>query len=138
MRGLDPKENLLLQIRGAGLPPPQVEYRFHDTRRWRFDLAFPDAKVAVEYDGIFGRHDRQTWGILTAFLERMDGAAKANDATALQAVATAIGQAGIDDDELRLTKKERKALFKEENQNAVLFAAALMLRDRIAEMEGGR
>jgi hypothetical protein len=40
--------------------------------------------------------------------------------------------------ELRLTKKERKRLFKEESHSAVLFAAALMLRDRIAEMEAGR
>jgi hypothetical protein len=40
--------------------------------------------------------------------------------------------------ELRLTKKERKRLFKEEDQSAALFAAALMLRDRIAELEGGR
>jgi very-short-patch-repair endonuclease len=55
MRGMDPKESLLLQIRGAGLPPPQVEYRFHDTRKWLIDFAWPAAKVGVEYDGIFGR-----------------------------------------------------------------------------------
>lgn len=43
------------------LPPPQTEYRFHPTRRWRFDLAWPEAKVAVELDGgvwTRGRHVR--------------------------------------------------------------------------------
>lgn len=32
--------------------PPVRECRFHPTRRWRFDLAWPDLKVAVEVDGI--------------------------------------------------------------------------------------
>lgn len=27
------------------------EYRFHPTRRWRFDLAFPSQKLAIEVDG---------------------------------------------------------------------------------------
>lgn len=38
---------------------PVLEYRFHPERRWRFDLAFPDALVAVEVDGgawVQGRH----------------------------------------------------------------------------------
>jgi very-short-patch-repair endonuclease len=37
------------------------EYRFHPERRWRFDYAWPSAKVAVECDGgIYtqGRHSR--------------------------------------------------------------------------------
>ena len=37
------------------------EYRFHPTRRWRFDYADPETKVAVEIDGgafIGGRHTR--------------------------------------------------------------------------------
>lgn len=44
---------------------PQVrivkEYKFHDVRKWRFDYAFPDQKVAVEVDGAVwtqGRHTR--------------------------------------------------------------------------------
>ena len=40
---------------------PVAEYRFHDTRRWRFDYAFPDAMLAVEIEGgvwIKGRHTR--------------------------------------------------------------------------------
>lgn len=33
----------------------QREYRFHPTRRWRFDFADPAAKIAIELQGgIFG------------------------------------------------------------------------------------
>lgn len=31
------------------------EFRFHPTRRWRFDFAFPSQRLAVEIDGR-GRH----------------------------------------------------------------------------------
>lgn len=44
-----------------GLPAPEVEYRFAPPRRWRFDYAWPSAKVAVEIEGgiwIRGRHVR--------------------------------------------------------------------------------
>ena len=37
------------------------EFRFHPTRRWRFDYAFPELKIAVEVEGgvyIQGRHTR--------------------------------------------------------------------------------
>lgn len=30
---------------------PQREYRFHPTRRWRFDFAWPSIKLAMEIDG---------------------------------------------------------------------------------------
>ena len=42
---------LLLLLREAGLPAPQLEYRFHPERRWRFDLAWPEYRLAVELDG---------------------------------------------------------------------------------------
>lgn len=37
----------------GGLPAPVAEYRFHPTRRWRFDYAWPGDRggVAVEVDG---------------------------------------------------------------------------------------
>ena len=28
-----------------------TEYRFHPVRRWRFDFALPDRKIAIEYEG---------------------------------------------------------------------------------------
>jgi len=45
---------------GPGIPPER-EYRFHPTRRWRFDVAFPKQRVAVELEGgvwTLGRHTR--------------------------------------------------------------------------------
>ena len=44
------------------LPPGWVsEYRFHATRRWRFDYAWPDHMIALEVEGgafVRGRHNR--------------------------------------------------------------------------------
>ena len=37
------------------------EHMFHYTRKWRFDYAMPDLKVAIEIDGgvwDYGRHNR--------------------------------------------------------------------------------
>jgi hypothetical protein len=45
----------------VGVPCPVFEYRFHSKRKWRFDMAWPDQKVALEVQGgIFsqGRHTR--------------------------------------------------------------------------------
>lgn len=42
-----------------GLPAPEREYRFHPTRKWRFDFAWPALKVAVEIEGR-GRHQTFT------------------------------------------------------------------------------
>lgn len=53
------EESLVWQLRVAGLPEPEREYRFHETRRWRFDLAWPDQQLAVEVEGgvwVGGRH----------------------------------------------------------------------------------
>lgn len=52
---------LLKDIEDAGLPEPLLEHRFHEERKWRFDLAWPDQKVAIECEGgiwIQGRHSR--------------------------------------------------------------------------------
>jgi very-short-patch-repair endonuclease len=38
-----------------------MEHKFHPTRKWRFDLAFPDQKVGIEIEGGLwanGRHNR--------------------------------------------------------------------------------
>lgn len=51
-------QTLTIQV---GLPRPELEYMFHTSRQWRFDLAWPDEKIAFECDGgVFsgGRHTR--------------------------------------------------------------------------------
>lgn len=55
------EETLALLIRAEGLPEPAREYRFSETRRFRFDFAWPDLQVAVECEGgtwSGGRHVR--------------------------------------------------------------------------------
>ena len=50
---------LLSQIRALGLPEPKREFRFYPTRRWRFDLAYPERMLAIEVEGgtwVRGRH----------------------------------------------------------------------------------
>lgn len=37
-----------------------AEYKFHETRKWRFDIAIPSMKVAIEYEGIMSRKSRHT------------------------------------------------------------------------------
>lgn len=40
-----------IQIRASKLPKPVKQCKFHATRKWRFDMAWPDKKVALEVDG---------------------------------------------------------------------------------------
>lgn len=58
--------------------PCVPEFRFHPTRRWRFDYAFPARRVAIEVEGgvwSYGRHNRPK-----GFINDME---KYNAATAL-------------------------------------------------------
>jgi very-short-patch-repair endonuclease len=52
---------LELQCAYAKVPQPVSEFKFHPTRRWRFDYAWPEQKLAVEIEGgafTNGRHTR--------------------------------------------------------------------------------
>ena len=54
--------DLFLRFLQAEFPGVQVEaeLKFHPVRKWRFDYAFPEYRVAVEVDGgvwTYGRHN---------------------------------------------------------------------------------
>lgn len=54
------EEELALQLRVFRLPAER-EFRFHPSRKWRFDFAFPARKLAIEVEGgtwVSGRHTR--------------------------------------------------------------------------------
>lgn len=64
--------------RAVGLPEPEPEYRFHPTRKWRFDWAFVSAQIAVEQEGAVWTGGRHTRG--AGFLKDLE---KYNTAAAL-------------------------------------------------------
>ena len=59
-----------------GLPAPVAEFTFHETRKWRFDWAWPEQRIALECNGgiwVQGRHSRGS-GLLKEH-EKMNAAA---------------------------------------------------------------
>lgn len=68
---------MALQLRALGLQP-DIEHRFHPTRRWRLDFAFPALRLGVEVEGGLysrGRHVRPAG--YEADLEKYNAAALA-------------------------------------------------------------
>lgn len=52
---------MINHIRALKLPMPVEEFKFHPERKWRFDFAYPDLKIAIEVEGgtwSGGRHTR--------------------------------------------------------------------------------
>jgi len=55
------EELLAWNMHCMGLPEAVQEYRFHPERKWRFDFAYPEQKIAIEVEGgtwAGGRHSR--------------------------------------------------------------------------------
>ena len=46
------------------------EYKFHPTRRWRFDYAQPELKIAIEVEGAVWTNGRHTRG--SGFIKDME------------------------------------------------------------------
>ncbi len=50
-------------VTGAGIGSPVLkEYKFHPKRRWKFDFALPNLKLAIEIEGAVWTHGRHTRG----------------------------------------------------------------------------
>ncbi len=50
-----------LICKSEGMPIPVREHRFATPRRWRFDYAWVDQRIALEQEGglwVYGRHNR--------------------------------------------------------------------------------
>jgi very-short-patch-repair endonuclease len=99
---------LRLHLKAAKVPEPETEFRFHPTRRWRFDLAWPDLMLAMEVDGghwVNGRHTRPQG--FANDLEKMNAAVllgwrvlrftsdQVKDGTALQTIEAALAGRAI-------------------------------------------
>lgn len=54
LRKSNHEELLAGHLRQAGIGGWEREYRFHPDRRWRFDFAWPERKLAVEIEGLTG------------------------------------------------------------------------------------
>lgn len=55
------KSAFLMLLQARGIAAPETEYRFHPDRKWRFDFAWPDARLALESEGgvfVGGGHGR--------------------------------------------------------------------------------
>lgn len=54
----------------------EEEYKFHETRKWRFDFALVENKIAIEYEGIYSEKSRHTtFTGYTGDLEKYNAAA---------------------------------------------------------------
>jgi hypothetical protein len=57
------EKTFIAYAKACGLPEPQREVRFHSTRKWRFDFAWPSMRLALEVEGGIwtgGAHGRGT------------------------------------------------------------------------------
>ena len=51
---------LFVMHRDKIIPEYVEELKFHPVRRWRFDWAIPDLKIAIEYEGLISKKSRHT------------------------------------------------------------------------------
>lgn len=63
--------------KSVGIPEPEFEYQFHPSRKWRFDLAWPHFKVALEAQGgIFSGGGHTRGAALLKEYEKLNEAAR--------------------------------------------------------------
>jgi very-short-patch-repair endonuclease len=54
---IDTPTTLICRIDAIGILRPTPEFQFDDVRKWRFDFAWPDVRIAIEIEG--GISDRR-------------------------------------------------------------------------------
>lgn len=99
------EETFALHCKAERLVKPEREYRFHPTRKWRFDFAWPDRKLAVELEGAVWTNGRHTRGSgFVADMEKYNAAAlmgwrvvrfhaqAVSDGTAIRQIKEIVGQ----------------------------------------------
>ena len=62
-RKMTKAQTFLLMLKARKMPTPTPEFVFHPTRKFRFDYAWPDARLALEVEGGVwsrGAHGRGT------------------------------------------------------------------------------
>lgn len=56
---MKPKENIFFTLKSLNIKF-KTEYKFLPDRKFRFDFAIPDKKIAIEYEGLFSNKSRHT------------------------------------------------------------------------------
>lgn len=55
MKGITPKQYIELCLKWNEVKF-ETEYKFSDKRKFRFDYAIPEHKIAIEYEGVYQNH----------------------------------------------------------------------------------
>lgn len=67
---MDNKTIFFALLKSNNLDIPTTEYKFHNTRRWRFDYCWIDKKIALEVEGGIWTNGRHTRG--SGFIKDME------------------------------------------------------------------
>lgn len=59
---VDLAPGFLLQCRVKGIEAPVREFKFHESRGWKFDYAWPDLRIALEVEGVVYQKGGQLGG----------------------------------------------------------------------------
>jgi hypothetical protein len=71
------EESFFAELKLYGLPMPVRQLKFHPSRQWRFDFAWPTQKIAIEIQGgifVGGAHSRG--GYMEQSFEKTNEAAR--------------------------------------------------------------
>ena len=58
-----PSQGIVFQCKALGLPVPVSEFKFHESRRFAFDFAWPDLRIALEIEGIVYPTKKGDYGV---------------------------------------------------------------------------